>query len=168
MTDPGVLTDCRSLSTFLSRLDAIRFRGSGSLAGVEDMLASLGSSLWGCRKGNVYASPRSQRCRRVGLGGRRRRWGWSVGSVVGTPYHASLTAHRQLCVARKANPLGAGTIPVTAQTCRRNNSSILLRLVRLVGLGGICFAQTVSESAPGGNRTHTISVNIDRKRHANR
>ena len=39
--------------------------------------------LWGCRKCDVSA-----RCRRVVLGGRRRRWGWSVGSVVGRgPYH---------------------------------------------------------------------------------
>ena len=75
----------------------------------------------------------------VGAGARFKWWEWSVGSVVGTPYHASLTAHRQLCVARKANPLGAGTIPVTAQTCRRNNSSFLLWLVRFVEAGGDLF-----------------------------
>ena len=55
MTDPGVLTDCRSLSTFLSRLDAIRFRGSGSLAGVEVMLASLALLSGAAGRGNVYA-----------------------------------------------------------------------------------------------------------------
>ena len=36
------------------------------------MLASLGSSLWGCRKCALRVS---QRCRRVGIEGRRRRWG---------------------------------------------------------------------------------------------
>ena len=44
----------------------------------------------------------------VGAGARFKWWEWSVGSVgsvVGTPYHASLTAHRQLCVARKATHL---------------------------------------------------------------
>ena len=54
VTNPGLLLTV-VLCLLLGSLDAVRFRGSGSLAGVEVMLASLGSSLWGCRKGNVYA-----------------------------------------------------------------------------------------------------------------
>ena len=90
-----------------------RFRGSGSLAGgvghvIESWLFYYGAA----------GSVTSARCRRVGLGGRRLRWGWSVGSVVGTPYRASLThaegvgSAEGLCAAEgKANPLGAVTIP---------------------------------------------------------
>ena len=46
MTDPGLLLSV-VLCLLLGSLDAIRFRGSGSLAGVEVMLASLGSSTMG-------------------------------------------------------------------------------------------------------------------------
>ena len=51
--------------------------------------------------------------------------------------------------------------------CRCWRCGLGVGLVQVLDWGGsVC--STVSESVPGGNRTHTISVNIDRKRHANR
>ena len=73
MTDPGLLLSVVLCLLLGSRLDAARFRGKrqpcrrgGHVS--ESWLFSLGSAgMWRLRV--------SQRCRRVGIEGRRRRWG---------------------------------------------------------------------------------------------
>ena len=45
---------------------------------------------------------------------------------------------------------------------------VRVRVSSLGGTGGDLFAQQYSESGPRGIRTHTISANLYKKRHANR
>ena len=128
MTDPGLLTECLDLN----RLDAFRFRGSGSLAG----------GVWGCRKCDVRTL---SSCRTGGAAAavgveRGERRGDAIPCITDPCGGRGIRRGAVRCRG-EGQPTWCRDHTMTARTCRPNNSSFLLRLVHFSGLGGNLFAQ---------------------------